>query len=94
MKNSVQVESHTIACGFPLLRVPLIEGWSDGVMLLLMPDDSRFYEQPEDKIGGFGRFIARVLPYRNLLIQASAIAITRLSTNCAGNERLRFSLNP
>ncbi|WP_414585620.1 peptidase domain-containing ABC transporter [Scytonema sp. PCC 10023] len=51
----------------------LIAGWSDGVMLLLMPDDSRFYEQPEDKIGGFGRFIARVMPYRNLLVQAIAI---------------------
>ncbi|MBW4616642.1 MAG: peptidase domain-containing ABC transporter [Desmonostoc vinosum HA7617-LM4] len=51
----------------------LIAGWSDGVMLLLMPDDSRFYEQPEDKIGGFGRFIARVMPYRNLLAQAIAI---------------------
>ncbi|MBN4006227.1 peptidase domain-containing ABC transporter [Nostoc sp. LPT] len=51
----------------------LMVGWSDGVMLLLMPDDSRFYEQPEDQIGGFGRFIARILPYRNLLIQAIAI---------------------
>ncbi|MCC5623276.1 peptidase domain-containing ABC transporter [Nostoc sp. CHAB 5715] len=51
----------------------LIAGWSDGVMLLLMPDDSRFYEQPEDKISGFGRFIARVMPYRNLLVQAIAI---------------------
>ncbi|MEH2205061.1 MAG: peptidase domain-containing ABC transporter [Nostoc sp.] len=51
----------------------LIAGWSDGVMLLLMPDDSRFYEQLEDKIGGFGRFIARVMPYRNLLVQAIAI---------------------
>ncbi|MDZ8186259.1 MAG: peptidase domain-containing ABC transporter [Nostoc sp. ChiSLP02] len=51
----------------------LIAGWSDGVMLLLIPDDSRFYEQGEDKIGGFGRFIARVMPYRNLLVQAIAI---------------------
>ncbi|MDZ8235971.1 MAG: peptidase domain-containing ABC transporter [Nostoc sp. ChiQUE01a] len=51
----------------------LIAGWSDGVMLLLMPDDSRFYEEPEDKIGGFGRFIARVMPYRNLLVEAIAI---------------------
>ncbi|MDZ8263328.1 peptidase domain-containing ABC transporter [Nostoc sp. ChiQUE01b] len=51
----------------------LMAGWGDGVMLLLMPDDSRFYEQPEDKIGGFGRFFARILPYRNLLIQAIAI---------------------
>ncbi|MEH2290090.1 peptidase domain-containing ABC transporter [Nostoc sp.] len=51
----------------------LMAGWSNGVMLLLMPDDSRFYEQAEDKIGGFGRFFARILPYRNLLIQAIAI---------------------
>ena len=51
----------------------LMAGWGNGVMLLLMPDDSRFYEQPEDKIGGFGRFIARVMPYRNILVQAIAI---------------------
>lgn len=51
----------------------LMAGWSNGVMLLLMPDDSRFYKLSEDKIGGFGRFIARILPYRNLLIQAIAI---------------------
>ncbi|AKG21674.1 cysteine peptidase family C39 domain-containing protein [Calothrix sp. 336/3] len=25
----------------------LIEGWSNGIMLLLLPDDSRFYEQLE-----------------------------------------------
>ncbi len=51
----------------------LMAGWGNGVMLLLMPDDSRFYEQQEDKIGGFGRFIARVMPYRNILVQAIAI---------------------
>ncbi|QDL09771.1 peptidase domain-containing ABC transporter [Brasilonema octagenarum UFV-E1] len=58
-----------------LTREELIKGWGNGIMLLLEPDDSRFSEQPEDKIGGFGRFIARVLPYRNILAQAIAINI-------------------
>lgn len=54
-------------------RGELLEGWQSGVMLLLMPDDVRFYQQDSDKVGGFGRFLARVLPYRWLLIQAIAI---------------------
>jgi len=53
----------------------LIEGWSNGIMLLLTPDDSRFYLQSDDKIGGFGQFFQRVLPYRGILIQAIAINI-------------------
>ena len=51
----------------------LIAGWDNGVMLLLMPDDSRFYQQPDDKVSGFGRFLQRVWPYRFLLAQAIAI---------------------
>lgn len=51
----------------------LIAGWSNGIMLLLMPDDSRFYQQPEDRISGFGRYLQRVLPYRFLLAEAIAI---------------------
>lgn len=51
----------------------LIKGWGDGVMLLLQPDDGQFYQQENDKIGGFSRFIVRVWPYRTLLIQAIAI---------------------
>lgn len=36
------------AVGIRYLTVKeLIEGWSNGIMLLLMPDDSRFYEQLE-----------------------------------------------
>ena len=58
-----------------LTRKELIKGWSNGVMLLLMPDDSRFYRQPEDKVGGFGRFLRRVLPYRAIIAQAVAINI-------------------
>jgi ABC-type bacteriocin/lantibiotic exporter with double-glycine peptidase domain len=56
-------------------RQELMSGWRNGVMLLLQPDDSRFYQQPNDKVGGFGRYLARVWPYRWLLAQAIAINI-------------------
>ena len=58
-----------------LTRQELLEGWGNGIMLLLTPDDSRFYQQLDDKIGGFGRYLMRVLPYRAILIQAIAINI-------------------
>jgi ABC-type bacteriocin/lantibiotic exporter with double-glycine peptidase domain len=59
-----------------LTRRELTVGWGNGVMLLLSPDDSRFYEQAEDSkgsFGGFGRYLKRVLPYRWILFQAIAI---------------------
>jgi ABC-type bacteriocin/lantibiotic exporter with double-glycine peptidase domain len=59
-----------------LTRRELTVGWGNGVMLLLTPDDSRFYEQEEDdkgSFGGFGRYLKRVLPYRWILLQAIAI---------------------
>ncbi|MEM7580825.1 MAG: peptidase domain-containing ABC transporter, partial [Cyanobacteria bacterium P01_A01_bin.80] len=56
-----------------LTRDELLDGWSDGIMLLLIPDEIRFYEQPEDKTNGFQRFLKRVLPYRWILAQAIAI---------------------
>ena len=56
-----------------LTRRELIAGWGNGIMLLLTPDDSRFREQPNDQVGGFGRFLARVWPYRFILAQALAI---------------------
>jgi ABC-type bacteriocin/lantibiotic exporter with double-glycine peptidase domain len=58
-----------------LTREELIKGWGNGVMLLLQPDDTRFNEQPEDKIGGYGRYLARVWPYRFILAQVIAINI-------------------
>jgi ABC-type bacteriocin/lantibiotic exporter with double-glycine peptidase domain len=58
-----------------LTREELLEGWGNGIMLLLTPDDSRFYQQSDDKVGGFGRYLMRVLPYRAILIQAIAINI-------------------
>ena len=54
-------------------RDELLEGWRSGIMLLMQPDDDRFYQQENDKVGGFGRFIVRVWPYRWLLLQAIAI---------------------
>ncbi|MDZ7962604.1 MAG: peptidase domain-containing ABC transporter [Aulosira sp. DedQUE10] len=58
-----------------LTQQELIAGWSNGIMLLLTPDESRFYQQPEEQIAGFGRFLQRVLPYRFLLIQAIALNV-------------------
>ena len=56
-----------------LSRRELALAWGNGVMLLLTPDDSRFYEQQNDKVGGFGRYLKRVYPYRWLLVQAISI---------------------
>ncbi|MEH2290863.1 peptidase domain-containing ABC transporter [Nostoc sp.] len=58
-----------------LSRQELMAGWNNGVMLLLTPDDSRFYQQESDKIGGLGRYLQRVWPYRSILAQAIAINI-------------------
>ena len=56
-----------------LSRKELTEGWNNGVMLLLSPDDSRFYQQESDKVGGIGRYFQRVWPYRFIIGQAIAI---------------------
>ncbi|MBD2385193.1 peptidase domain-containing ABC transporter [Cylindrospermum sp. FACHB-282] len=58
-----------------LTQQELITGWSNGVMLLLLPDESRFYQQESDKIGGLGGYIQRVYPYRFILAQAIAMNI-------------------
>ena len=56
-------------------RRELIKNWSNGVLLLLEPDPVRFSEQQEDKIGGLGMFLKRVLPYKGIILQAIAINI-------------------
>ena len=58
-----------------LSKQELLEGWTDWVMLLLQPDSVRFYAQPDDKIGGFGRFLKRVWPYRAMLFEALICAL-------------------
>lgn len=56
-----------------LILKDLIAGWSNGVMLLLTPDDNRFREQVDAQIGGIGRYLVRVWPDRFLIAQAIAI---------------------
>lgn len=51
----------------------LRQGWSNGVMLLLVPDEA-FYRQPNDKTDGFARFLQRVWPHRGTLLQAFTYA--------------------
>ena len=53
----------------------LIEGWTDGVMLLLEPDPNRFYEQEDDrdKIGGLKHFFQGVSNYKGILSQTLLI---------------------
>src|SRR5689334_9970634 len=45
-----------------LTRKELNAAWTNRVMLLLTPDELRFYQQPEDITGGLGRFVKRVIP--------------------------------
>ncbi|MEH2152455.1 peptidase domain-containing ABC transporter [Nostoc sp.] len=58
-----------------LTHQELMTGWNNGVMLLLLPDESRFYQQESDKIAGFGRYLQRVYPYRFILAQAISLNI-------------------
>ncbi len=52
----------------------LMSGWTNGVMLLLSPT-AALYQQPEDKVTGFGKFVKRVWPDRGLLVQAIGLNI-------------------
>ncbi len=58
-----------------LSKSELAQGWFNGVMLLLQPDASRFFTQPDDsdKPSGFIRFFKRVLPYQGILGEALLI---------------------
>jgi ATP-binding cassette subfamily C protein len=53
-----------------LTRQELTSAWTNGVMLLLQPDEVRFFEQPHDQVSGFGRFLQRVRHYSSLLVEA------------------------
>jgi ABC-type bacteriocin/lantibiotic exporter with double-glycine peptidase domain len=58
-----------------LSRQELLKGWSNGVMLMIEPNEELFYEQPNDQIPKFSRFLRRVLPYKFILLQAIVINI-------------------
>lgn len=51
----------------------LLEGWANNVILLLEPDPVRFFNQPDDRTGGFWRFLKPVWTYRTILTQAFLI---------------------
>lgn len=53
-----------------LAKAELMEYWTDWVILLLQPDPSRFYAQADDRTSGIGQFLLRLLPYRNILLEA------------------------
>ncbi|MBD2209634.1 peptidase domain-containing ABC transporter [Nostoc linckia FACHB-104] len=53
-----------------LNREELIAGWANRIMLLLVPDETRFYQQESENIGGWSRFLSRVIPYRHILTEA------------------------
>ncbi|MDM3855904.1 MAG: peptidase domain-containing ABC transporter, partial [Aphanizomenon gracile PMC649.10] len=44
--------------------------WTDWLLLLVEPDPIRFFDQKQDKVGGFWRFFQRVWIYRGILFQA------------------------
>lgn len=56
-----------------LSRSEVQECWTNHIMLLVEPDRGRFFEQSEDKIGGFGRFLKRAWPYRTIIAEALLI---------------------
>jgi len=64
-----------------LSKSELAQGWFNGVMLLLQPDASRFFSQPDDsdKPSGFIRFFKRVppppKPGRNFKVDLVALLI-------------------
>jgi len=56
-------------------REELAESWSGFITLLLQPDPVRFYQQPDDKIEGVGRFFQRIAPYKFILFEALVINV-------------------
>lgn len=58
-----------------LKRNELVISWANGVMLLLEPNEEKFYEQPNDKIESFGRFLKRAWPYRFTLLEAISLNV-------------------
>jgi ATP-binding cassette subfamily C protein len=60
--------------GMRFLSEPeLMEGWGNGVMLLLEPDPIHFFAQPDEKIDGFRRFFRPLRTYQGILTEALLI---------------------
>ncbi len=56
-------------------RAELLQGWQNGVMLLLEVNPDKFHQIESDEIPGLQRFLRRVEPYKPLLLQAIALNI-------------------
>jgi len=52
-----------------LSRQELLDGWRNGILLLMEPDPIHFFEQEDEKREGILRFFKRIAPYRGLLLQ-------------------------
>lgn len=57
-----------------LSQEELLEGWQNGVVLLLQPDANRFFAEPDDKLNTFEKVIQGILPYRGLILEALVIS--------------------
>ncbi|MBD2204073.1 peptidase domain-containing ABC transporter [Calothrix sp. FACHB-1219] len=57
-----------------LSQQELIEGWQNGVVLLLQPDANRFFAEPDDKVNTFEKLIQGILPHRGVIIEALVIS--------------------
>ncbi|GAB4143839.1 MAG: peptidase domain-containing ABC transporter [Cyanobacteria bacterium J069] len=53
-----------------LSQAELLEGWANGVILLLEPDPERLYSQPDDPVMTASQLWQRIQPYRWVLLQA------------------------
>jgi ATP-binding cassette, subfamily C, bacterial len=53
-----------------LSQTELLQGWTNGMMLLLEPDPVRFFAQEDDKTANFGRFFKPTWRYRGILAEA------------------------
>ncbi|WP_026102481.1 peptidase domain-containing ABC transporter [Pleurocapsa sp. PCC 7319] len=55
-----------------LTLTELKEDWSNGVMLLLEPQED-FFKQPDDRVEGLWQFFTRLRPYRWILLEALSL---------------------
>jgi ATP-binding cassette, subfamily C, bacterial len=58
-----------------LSKRDLAAGWTDWVVLMLEPDPVRFFNQEEDEVKGFGKFLNRAWNYRGVLAQVLVLNI-------------------
>ena len=58
-----------------LTHQELAQAWFNGIMLVLEPDEERFYQQPNDQIRGLDQFFRRVRRYRGVLLEALLLNI-------------------